>query len=227
MNRKNRTLRALALAAIVALPAPALAQNQPWLAGGVGFHTYGMSDLSDNIAELNAANAPFSLDEIHSGFGFGGMVGVDMPTVSLALGYERLTGSSSVNDDTGSIEYKVPANLYMAQAVYRPASLGGGLKLGLGVGAGLVSSAAEINTTTTGFGTDTQKLDGKGGAFAAFATADFDLGPHFALTPSVGYRYAKIGEVKSDGVVQTNLDGSKFTLDYSGLMAKLMLKVEL
>jgi hypothetical protein len=183
--------------------------------------------VNDSITELNSLIAPFSMDEIHSGFGFGGMVGVDMPTVSLALDYERLTGSSSVGDDTGSIEFKVPADLLMVQAVFHPSSLGSELKLGLGLGAGLVSSAAEINTTATGFGTDTQKLDGKGGAFAAFATADFDLGPRFALVPSVGYRYAKIGEVKSGGDILYNSDGSKFTLDYSGLMARLMLKVEL
>jgi hypothetical protein len=223
----NRILRLLPLVAILALPAPAFAENMPWLAAGVGFHTYGMSDVNDSIAELNDLIFPAAMDEIHSGWGFGGQVGVDMPSISLALDYERLTGTKEVSDDTGSIEFAVPANLYMAQAVFRPASMASSMKLGLGVAAGLVSSSAEIRTSAVGFGSDTQKLDGNGGAFAAFATADFELAPRWSLVPSIGYRYAKIGEVKSDGDVLFNSDGSKFELDYSGLMTRVMLKIAL
>jgi len=223
----NRIARVSVLLAIVALPAPVLAQNKPWLAAGVGYHTYGMSDANDAIAELNDLIFPASMDKIHSGFGFGGMVGVDMPAVSLALSYERLTGSQDVSDDTGSITFNVPANLYMAQAVFRPSSLGTGMGLGIGVAGGLISSSANIETSAVGLGSDTQHLDGKGGAFAAFASADFALAPTVSLEPSIGYRYAKIGEVKSDGDIQYNSDGSKFTLDYSGLMARLMVKLHL
>lgn len=219
--------RSIALIAALALPATASAQGTPWLAGTVGFHTYGMSDVNDTISELNDLIYPYSMDEIHSGFGFGAGVGMDLPAVSLGLTYERLTGSSDVSDGTGSIEFDLPANLYMAQAVFRPGSYGAPFTFGVGVGAGLVASSGEIRTTDPLSGTDTQELEGNGGAFAAFLTADLSLAPRFALVPSVGYRYAKISEVKSGGDVLYNGDGSKFELDYSGLMAKLALKISL
>jgi hypothetical protein len=215
------------LTAALAVPVTASAQNRPWLSAGVGYHTYGMEDVNDSIELLNDIIFPYEMDEIGSGWGFGAGVGVDMPTFSLGLGYERLTASSEVTDDIGTIEFDLPANLWTAQAVFRPGSYGTSMGFGIGVSAGLIVSEGEIRTSETGFPSETQELEGSGGAFAGFLTADFPLTPNLALVPSIGYRYAKISEVESDGEVLYNDDGSKFELDYSGLLAKVALKLSL
>ena len=49
--------------------------------------------------------------------------------------------------------------------------------------------------------------------------------PQFALTGSAGFRFAKIGELKADGQTVINQDGSKYTLDYSGFLLRLGVKV--
>lgn len=217
----------VACIAVLALPLTAAAQGaRPWLAAGVGFHTYAMGDVNDDISSINAVITPLSMDEINSGIGFGGAVGVSLPAFTLAVSYERLTGSSDVSDGTGRIEYRVPANLFMAEGVFQvPTSAAFGF--GVGAAVGRVSSAAEVEIAVTGLGGDTAALEGSGPAVAGFVTGSWPLGPRVAVVPMLGYRYAKIGEVKVDGDVVYKEDGSKYELDYSGLMAKLMLRISL
>jgi len=215
----RRPLLLAAVLAVLALPAVAGAQSVPWIAAGVGFHTYDMSDVNDLLVGT-------PIDKITKGFGFGAGVGMDLPKVTLAATYERLTGSTDYSDPTGSIKFDMPANLFMAQAIYRFPSTGK-FSMGIGGGIGYLSTGAEISLTLTGIGSDSTPLEGSSAAYAAFLAGDWKVGQKVSLMPMLGYRYAKISEVKSDGEVIYNSDGSKFEIDYSGLKANLMLKLSL
>jgi len=216
----------IACVAALALPSFARAEDEkavPWIAGSIGFHTYAMGDVNDDIDAINAIIAPLNMENIKSGIGLGGAVGLTYPKFTVGVSYERLKGSSDVSDVSGHIEYRVPANLFMAEGAYRfPTS--GSMGLGLGAGVGLVSTSAEFDFTVPVITDQTLKLEGKSPAFDVFVTGTADVYKHVAVVPMLGYRYAKVSEVKSDGTVLTNSDGSKFQLDYSGLMAKLMVR---
>jgi hypothetical protein len=217
----------IACVAVLAVPSFSRAEKGvPWAAGSIGFHTYAMGDVNDGIHGYNTLIAPLNMEDIKSGLGLGGAVGMDYPKFSVAVSYERLKGKSDVSDVSGHVEYRVPANLFLAEGTYRrPTS--GSLGWGIGAGIGLVSSAAEVDATIPALTDQTRKLEGSSAAFDVFVTGVADVYKHVAVVPSVGYRYAKIGEVKSDGATLTNSDGSKFTLDYSGLMTKVMVRFTL
>jgi len=215
--RMRRSLLLTAVVVVLALPSAAGAQSLPWVAADVGFHTYDMSDVNDLFA-----GSP--IDKITKGFGFGAGVGVDLPKVTLAATYERLTGSTDYSDPTGSIKFDMPANLFMAQAIYRFPTTGT-FGLGIGGGIGYISTGAKISLTITGVGSDSQTLEGSSAAYAAFLAGDWKVGTKVSLMPMLGYRYAKIGEVKADGEVVHNDDGSKFEIDYTGLKANLLIRL--
>ena len=219
-----------ACAAALAAPSFARAEDEnkgvPWVAGSIGFHTYAMGDVNDDIDGINSIIAPLNMENIKSGIGLGGAVGMTYPKFTVGVSYERLKGSSDVSDVSGHIEYRVPANLFLAEGAYRfPTS--GSIGLGIGAGVGLVSSSAEFEFTVPSLTVRTLKLEGKSPAFDVFVAGTADVYKHVAVVPMIGYRYAKVSEVKSDGVVLTNSDGSKFQLDYSGLMTKLMVRFTL
>ena len=227
---RSRIARIAGIAACVAaLAIPSFAraeQGVPWVAGTIGFHTYAMGDVNDDIHGINSIIAPLNMEDIKSGIGLGGAVGMTYTKFTVGVSYERLKGSSNVSDVSGHIEYRVPANLFLVEGAYRvPTS--GSIGLGLGAGVGLVSSSAEFEFAVPVITDQTLKLEGKSPAFDVFVAGTADVYKHVAVVPMIGYRYAKVTEVKSDGIVLTNSDGSKYELDYSGLMTKVAVRFTL
>jgi hypothetical protein len=89
----------------------ALAQGpRPWIAVSGSFNTYAMGEVNRGIASLNEAIAPASMDEIHSGLGFGASAGVDFSRLTLGLAYERLPATSDVATAGDDWEYDLVAH---------------------------------------------------------------------------------------------------------------------
>jgi hypothetical protein len=216
----------MAVVLLTLSPAAALAGNaRPWLAVAGGFHTFRMGDVNSDIEQVNTAISPLHMDDVNSGFGFGAAVGADLnPEATLEVGYERLQGSSKVGDATGSLEYSLPANEFTFRATFRQATEAR-FALGFGAAAGLVTSAGEVILSATGAGSVSAHLSGSGPALEAFVSGDWRVSPRFAVTPHLGFRYAKISETKAEGQVLYNPDGSKYSLDYSGLTTGVELKL--
>lgn len=203
------------------------ARIRPWASASASWSTYSMSDVNRQIGAINAAliGSGLSMDEINNGFGFGFAAGIEMENgVALGLGYDRLTGSSEVGDFSGSLKYDLPANVFRFAADYTFPGRGRAL-VHVGAGAGIVSEAGSLSLTVTGVGSVKGALSGTGPMAEGHAGVDVWTAPGFAITIDAGYRYAKVGEVKTQGQTIYNADGSKYTIDYSGVALRLGLEV--
>lgn len=210
----------------LAVPAIAHASPNPWIAIDGSWGSYAMSDVNDDIKSVNdlLAGSGLKMDEIHGGVGVGGRFGLDVTGHwSVGIGYERLFASSKVEDPSGRIEYRFPANAFRAfgdYVVYRS-------NLHLGIGAGLVSASGSVefedkssppavHVDVTGSG---PLIEGSlGGEY-------WVVRPKFALLGSAGVRYARIEKVEGDGQTVTNADGSNYTIDYSGVLLRVGMKL--
>lgn len=218
------------VAAILTLPASAsAAPPRPWLCVTGSWGTYSMSDVNNEIGAINAVldSVGLSMDEIRGGFGFGIAVGVDIPDrVSIGLGYERLSASTEVGDLSGSLRYHLPANVVRVSVEYRiPTERSYGGSVGFGVG--LVKEAGSIDLVVTGVGAVAADLDGSGPLLDASVGGDWWMASQFALVGSAGFRYAKVREIRIEGQTIYNADGSKYSVDYSGVVVRLGLKAAL
>ena len=223
-----RSIRFALVAAILLIPAGTRAAGfRPWVGASGSWATYSMSDVNRDIGDINTqlAGSGITMDEINNGFGFGATLGGDfVGSWSIGVGYDRLFANSEVGDATGTLTYDFPANAWRAFGEYRfPSSTQ--VSPRIGVAGGLVSESGSIELSAPGFGTLTGDLEGSGPLFETYAAGDWWAAPQFAVTGSLGYRYAKIGEVKIQGQTVQNVDGSKYTIDYGGFNARLGLKV--
>jgi hypothetical protein len=212
--------------AFVLIPVSVLGQVKPtlWLGGAFGFGTYAMSDINDDISNFNAVTG-LNMDEINNGFSFGIQAGVNAtPALSLSAGYERLFASSKVGDYSGEVEYNFPANAIYGEAQYTFPSPSP-FHVGLSGAMGMVSAAGEVKVVVYGYGSATGDISGSGLFFAGKLVGDYYASPRLIISPSFGYRFAKISEFEVDGEPAYNSDGSRMSLDYSGFILRGGLKV--
>ena len=221
--------RALAVALPLTLATAALAsadELRPWIGIQGSLATFGMSDVNDDIGNVNSglAGTGLSMDEIHGGFGVGASGGIEFRgPFSAGVGYERLFASTDVGDFSASLKYDLPANVYRGFAQYAFVE-GPTTTWALGSALGIVSEAGKVTLTVTGVGSDSAHLKGSGPLVELFAAGDAWASPQLALSGSVGFRYAKVGEVTVDGNTLYTPNGDKYTVDYTGLYARIGMK---
>lgn len=216
------------LLVLLLFPSSALADRSggPWFGVDGSWSTYSMSDVNLDIQNVNAAIAGsgLTMEEIHDGFGIGLAGGFELPNrAALGVGYDRLFARSDVGDPTGSIEYDFPANTFRVLGEYAfPSTSSFSPRIGLA--AGLVSASGTVRVSVTGSGSVSGDVTGTGPLFEAWVGGDWSTAGPFSIVMSVGYRNAEIGEVKVRDSVIYNADGSKYTLDYSGIRARFGLR---
>jgi hypothetical protein len=224
-------MRSILFAAVVVSlvsSAPAQAAGfRPWAGLTGSWGTYVMSDVNQNIREANAliAGSGLSMDEIKNGLGLGATLAGDFAGgATIGIAYDRLFASTDVADASAKLTYDLGANAFRAFGEYRLPSTTW-ISPRIGVAGGLVSTSGSIALSITGGGGATNDVTGTGPLFEGYAGGDWWTAPQFAVTGSLGYRYAKVGEVKIQDQTAYNLDGSKRTADYSGFIARLGVKV--
>ena len=202
---------------------------RPWFGAHGSMSTYSMSDVNRDISNFNAAIAGsgLSMDEIHGGLGLGMTLGIDLPSpFSIGVGYDRLSASTDVGDASGSIKYKFPANAFRAFGQY--SFSGAGASRGhIGGALGLINEAGSVTVEITGQTPFEENVHGSGALFELFGGGDWWASPQFAITGSAGYRYAKINEIKVLGEVVYISPGEKESIDYSGIFARVGIKLAL
>jgi hypothetical protein len=195
-----------------------------WIGGSGGINTYSMSDVNDDIANLGAITG-YSMDTIKRGWAYGVRVGVyPSPTLSIAGGYERLTGSSEIADYSGRITYDFPADFFFSEVEYLPPS-SSPFRFGLVGRLGVLAAAGKVEVAVTGEGAVSGDVTGSGIGLEGGLVGEGHAGPRVILSPSLSYAYAKISDFEVANQAVANRDGSRMALDYSGVRLRLALKI--
>lgn len=196
---------------------------KPWVGfeGSVGRYT--MGDVNRTLSALNVdlVGTPLRLWPIEGGPGCGLSAGLDLGRgFSLGAGYDRVFASSGAADATHFAKFRLPGNAIRGLAEYAFPRKG---PLGAHVGgaAGKLMVTGEITDEFA------HEVRGTAPLYEVYLGGDWWGQPRCGLFATLGYRSARVKEVKIDGVVALNPDGSKYRLDYSGMMLRLGLKVPL
>lgn len=220
--KRTLVLFALAFTLTLGLAATTFAQSGVdfWMGAAVGYNGYKMSDVNDEINAI-ADIAALSADEINAGFGAQGELGVRINSRwLLGMGIKRLSGSSMLSDMYSSLEYSFPANAYYGLAgVSLPAS--DVINYGAIASIGSINSAGKITIGELGYGSLSADVEGNGTFFEGKAFFSLEIDRHFNLVPALGYRVAKINEIKIGGGKVVKEDGSDYSLDYSGYTVQI------
>ncbi|MFH0778337.1 MAG: hypothetical protein V2A71_06860 [Candidatus Eisenbacteria bacterium] len=208
-------------------------QSVPPISIGVrgGFGSYVMSDANVLISDLNDLLVALRFDELSS-FAGGPTGGAELrvritPHIAASLTMDFLYEGSKVGLEVVGEEFKevelwgstvpitarvlyVAANPKNRKLVY---SAGGGISyLWLGR---LKAQAAEIIPFTYPY---YRTGDGDGIGFQASGGIEYFAKPWLSVGGELGYRYAKISEIKMNdtGEVALTMNGDKMSLDFSG-----------
>lgn len=224
-----RLPRLFLAALLLATPAFASAGVRPWISVAIGGSTYAMDDVNDEVAAINAALAGsgLSMEKVSSGFNFGLALGLDVGSgFAVGIGYDQLMASTDVGDFSGSLEYDLPANQIrgFGRYTFQSAGKAGGF---LEASVGHVKSAGSITVAATGYGSQSADIDGSGTSFEGAAGVSLWAAPQFAFTGMAGYRHAELGDVTVEGMPVVDATGGDYTIDYSGLFARVGFTVAL
>ncbi|MBI5170539.1 MAG: hypothetical protein HZA61_13710 [Candidatus Eisenbacteria bacterium] len=220
----------LPLALLLTLPTLAFAGPlRPWIAGGLGASTYHMTDVNDDIGDVNSAlsGSGLRMKQIDGGLGFGIAGGVDLGNgLAFGIGYDRFPANSDVGDWSGSIEYDFPGSFIRGFTRY---SFQGSNKANAFVegSVGRVSTSGEVTVSVTGSGSVSGDVEGSGFGFEECAGFELWASPQFAFTGSAGFRQLAAKDVTLDGTNIRDNAGGEYTIDYGGMFMRLGLKVVL
>lgn len=220
----------LPLALLLTLPTLALAGPlRPWISGGLGASTYHMSDVNDDIGDVNSAlsGSGLRMKQIDGSLGFGIAGGVDLGNgLAFGIGYDRLPANSDVGDWSGSIEYDFPGSFVRAfgRYAFQSASKANGFIEG---SLGRISAGGDVSMTVSGEGSVSGDVEGSGIGFEGAAGVELWSSPQFAFTGSLGFRHAVAKDVKVDGLAVYNNSGGDYTIDYSGVFARVGVRLVL
>jgi len=220
----------LALAALLLLAAPAAAGVQPWLSGSFGGSTLAMKDINDGIDLMNRelAGSGLGLQKIHRGYDLGAALGLDLGEhFAVGVGYERPLAQSMTEDRAGSILMDVPGEIVRGFARVTFGHLRDWRFFGEASG-GSVRTAATVTILTVGDpNTVRTSFEGRSGMFELAGGLSTKTNSHVAISVSLGWRLAKVKDVKIAQKRVVNASGGPFSVDYSGGFARFGLQVAL
>jgi hypothetical protein len=195
---------------------------QFWISGSLGYNTYDMSDINNEIQARNDTLG-VEMDKIKGGVGYGCSFGVNVSRFGINLGFERLNASKDYMDSTWSFDYSLPANLYYAGINYQ-IPLMPHLNLGIGSDVGMISLGGGIGMATDDARPIIVGISGSSLFLKGRIFIDYHFTPSIALWSSAGYRGAKVDEVKIGEKVKKNEDGSNFSISHSGFDLRMGLR---
>jgi hypothetical protein len=196
-----------------------------WVGVTGSYNTYSMSDLNARIKVVNT-NTGFNLDDVKNGNAYGVLAGIRVnPQLDVFGGYERVTGSTEDADSIGSVKWDFPANAIYVGLQYNAWSRAS-LNVGFSGAVGIIAAAGKDIITPTGEATVSHKYSGSDLLAQVQVVGEYSIVNRVIFSPSIGYRFAKIGSVTSDeDFAYFEYGETKMNLDYSGLILRLTLKL--
>jgi len=195
----------------------------PWAAFNVGYGTYSMSDLNDQLRFINNFGG-LSIDEINGGLNVDLTAGYQFVSgLGLGLGYGRLNGSTSYSDPTGILEINVPANVFKALIEYHLESKSKADLYFRGE-VGSISATGDA-LLTDGINRLTTDYEGSSLFLAGIFGVGIPMSTSVGIHGQLGYRMANIDPVKDNGTLPFQNDGSPMTHDYSGFLIRVGVRV--
>jgi hypothetical protein len=186
------------------------------------------------MADINLDLTGLGVKKIQNGAGFGGTAGLDFPgPLTLGAGYDWLAASSKASVSGGSVDYRLPAHAVRGFLEFRlPARGAFGTRLGIAGGAVMEARSARITNTTPGSSLQSGRVRASGPLAEGYATGEWRTGSRLAATATLGYRYARAGELKRNGEVYFKTLRNvqlfiPYSADYSGIFARVGVKVAL
>jgi hypothetical protein len=165
------------------------------------WNTHGMNDINDAIDAANQSGSNY--DEIKSGLTGG--IGLRVwPTSNwmIAASWEPLFAETS--DDASGATTNLDAQSFQGTLGYFFPTLMPA-KFGIAAGAGMYTLTGEES-----FGSSSLDLEGSTVGFHAMGMTEMTVGPGFALTGALGWRWAEV-----------EIEDASIPADYSGLMARV------
>jgi hypothetical protein len=219
----------LSLVALLLLAAPAAAGVRPWVSGSFGGSTLAMNDVNEGIQSINRtiASSGMNLGSIHRGYDLGASLGLDLgERLAVGVGYERPLAQSMDENRQTTILVDVPGEIVRGFARVTFGHLYDWRFFAEASG-GTVRSAARTTVETVGDPTQRTLYAGHSGMFELAGGLVTKTNSHVSLLASLGWRLAKVKDVTVAGVPVENDSGGRFTVDYSGVFARVGLQVAL
>lgn len=223
----RKTIAVLTAAGLL-IPLAAHALNERvWLMLNGGGGTYVMSDLNAEIDAVNAAYAGtgWSFARVTGGRSLGGAIGFETTTKwNFGLGFDRLDATTKASDANGALEYRFGANAWRAFGEYSLRPIGRST-LFVGGAIGIIQESGKLIDSAPGYAPVEYKIHGSNPMFEGHVGGNWWVTPQFAVTATGGYRYARVKEVKLEGMPFIMSNGETMSLDFSGPSARLGIKL--
>ena len=223
----RKTIVVLTAAGLM-IPLAAHALNERvWLMVNGGGGTYAMSELNAEIDAVNAsyAGTGWSFQHVEQGGLFGGAMGFETARHwNFGLGFDRLDASTKASDANGALEYRFGANIWRLFGEYalRPV---GRSSFFVGGAVGIVQENGKLIESSTGYAPLEYKIHGSDPSFEGHVGANWWATPQFGITATIGYRRARVNEVKIEDSPLIMSNGEVMSLDFSGPSARLGIKL--
>lgn len=221
---RSRSFARAALAALLLFAAaPADAGIRPWVSGVVGASTLAMDDVNDEIGRLNTELVPraMRLEEMKGGLNVGGAFGLDVgKALTVGVAYDRMLSQTETASQAGYVQMDVPGEVVRGFARWAFMRVGEARAF-VEASGGRARTLASFTSRETGGRTERVGLSGSGAAYefaAGFATSSDAL---CVVTGSLGWRSARVDDIRVDQQPIQDASGGAFSADYSGVFARL------
>lgn len=220
---RSRSFARVYLAALLLFAAtPAHAGIRPWVSGVVGASTLALGDVNDEIGLINAELAPraMRLEEMKGGLNVGGAFGLDVgKALTVGIAYDRMLSQTESASQAGFVQMDVPGEVVRGFARYAFMQVGEARAF-VEASGGRARTLASFTSRETGGLTERVGLAGSGAAYefaAGLATSSDAL---CVVTGTLGWRSAKVDDIRVDQELIPNASGGAFSADYSGVFAR-------
>lgn len=198
--------------------------NSFWISPTVGYSRYNMSGVNDDIQSYSFILPEAGSTKIESGYAYGGRIGWGFNNpVTFGFGYEQLAASTLISSEIYSLEYELPADIYLT--FFQWAVLNGKpWKTSLGLTVGKISANGNLSASSTDSGSVSRDIKASGLLVEGAVTTEWRFHLKWAVNFDLGYRYAELDEIKDGNEIIYASNGEPLDIDYSGLIARFGLK---